>query len=64
MLNPFVSEDIYVDFDNENEDDLSKFDDEQLREVLRELGDYTFLQLGQMTREELETEYNRLEVEQ
>ena len=63
MLNPFVSEDIYVDFDNENEDDLSKFDDEQLREVLRELGDYTFLQLGQMTREELETEYNRLEVE-
>ena len=64
MLNPFVSEDIYDDFDNENEDDLSKFDDEQLREVLRELGDYTFLQLGQMTREELETEYNRLEVEQ
>ena len=63
MLNPFVSEDIYVDFDNENEDDLSKFDDEQLREVLRELGDYTFLQLGQMTREELETEYSRLEVE-
>lgn len=63
MLNPFVSEDIYDDFDNENEDDLSKFDDEQLREVLRELGDYTFLQLGQMTREELETEYSRLEVE-
>lgn len=64
MLNPFISEDIYDDFDNENEDDLSKFDDEQLREVLRELGDYSFLQLGQMTREELETEYNRLEVEQ
>ena len=64
MLNPFVSEEIYDDFDNENGDDLSKFGDEQLREVLRELGDYTFLQLGQMTREELETEYNRLEVEQ
>ena len=64
MLNQFVSEDIYDDFDNENEDDLSKFEDEQLREGLRELGDYTLLQLGQMTREELETEYNRLEVEQ
>lgn len=63
MLNPFVSEEIYDDFDNENGDDLSEFDDEQLREILRELGDYTFLQLGQMTREELETEYNRLEVE-
>ena len=43
--------------DDDEEEDLSKFSDEELRGVLYELADYTFLQLGQMTREELEIEY-------
>lgn len=43
--------------DEDEKEDLSKFSDEGLREVLYELADYTFLQLGQMSREELENEY-------
>lgn len=51
-----------LDEEDGDSDDISSFSDEALRETLHELGDYTFLQLGQMNRAELEEEYEKQEV--
>lgn len=51
-----------LDEEDGDNDDISSFSDEALRETLHELGDYTFLQLGQMSRAELEEEYEKQEV--
>lgn len=45
-------------------EDLSNLSDEELRKTIYDLGDYTFKELGAMSREELEEEYNNLEVEE
>lgn len=50
------------DMEDDDNNDISSFSDEALRETLHELGDYTFLQLGQMSRAELEEEYEKQEV--
>lgn len=42
-------------------EDLSHFSDEELRQTIYDLKDTTMLELGQMSREELEEEYERLE---
>lgn len=49
--------------DDSDDSDISGLSDEMLRQTLYELGDYTFLELGQMTREELEEEYEKVEVD-
>ncbi len=56
--------DATCDSDSGHKEDLSSFSDEDLRKILLELADYTFLELGQMSRDELESEYDRLEVEE
>ena len=51
-----------LDEEDGDNNDISSFSDEALRETLHDLGDYTFLQLGQMNRAELEEEYENQEV--
>lgn len=65
---PIVDDESEEDLSDEqdsvfNGNDISKLNDENLRAVLYDWGDYTFLQLGQMGREKLEEEYERLGVE-
>lgn len=48
---------------DDKKEDLSGMTDEQLRQTIYELEDTTMLRLGQMTREELEKEYDGIEVE-
>ncbi len=43
--------------------DLSDMSDEELRQAIYELEDTTMLRLGQMSREELEKEYDGIEVD-
>lgn len=47
----------------DEKDDLSDMSDEELRQTIYELEDTTMLRLGQMSREELEKEYDGIEVE-
>ena len=47
----------------DEKDDLSDMSDEELRQAIYELEDTTMLRLGQMSREELEKEYDGIEVE-
>ena len=45
------------------DEDLSDMSDEELRQAIYELEDTTMLRLGQMSREELEKEYDGIEVD-
>lgn len=47
----------------DEKDDLSDMSDEELRQAIYELEDTTMLRLGQMSREELEKEYDGIEVD-
>lgn len=47
----------------DEKDDLSDMSDEELRQTIYELEDTTMLRLGQMSREELEKEYDGIEVD-
>ena len=47
----------------DEKDDLSDMSDEEIRQAIYELEDTTMLRLGQMTREELEKEYDGIEVD-
>ena len=53
---------VQAEFGDEK-DDLSDMSDEELRQAIYELEDTTMLRLGQMTREELEKEYDGIEVD-
>lgn len=47
----------------DEKDDLSDMSDEELRQAIYELEDTTMLRLGQMSREELEKEYDGIEAD-
>lgn len=47
----------------DEKDDLSDMSDEEIRQAIYELEDTTMLRLGQMSREELEKEYDGIEVD-
>ena len=51
---------VQAEFGDEK-DDLSDMSDEELRQAIYELEDTTMLRLGQMSREELEKEYDGIE---
>lgn len=53
---------VQAEFGDEK-DDLSDMSDEELRQAIYELEDTTMLRLGQMSREELEKEYDGIEVD-
>ena len=53
---------VQAEFGDEK-DDLSDMSDEEIRQAIYELEDTTMLRLGQMTREELEKEYDGIEVD-
>ena len=53
---------VQAEFGDEK-DDLSDMSDEELRHAIYELEDTTMLRLGQMSREELEKEYDGIEVD-
>ena len=53
---------VQAEFGDEK-DDLSDMSDEELRHAIYELEDTTMLRLGQMSREDLEKEYDGIEVD-
>lgn len=53
---------VQAEFGDEK-DDLSDMSDEELRQAIYELEDTNMLRLGQMSREELEKEYDGIEVD-
>lgn len=45
-------------------DELARFSDEELRKIIYELTNYTMLELGLMSRDELEKAYDDIEVQE